>query len=75
MSPKVLKLESINVEVKIYWKEKHGPHCHVIGKGAKASFDLKTLECLVNSRFSEVALNRIRKGLYRLSRVFNGEMV
>ncbi len=63
MSPRILRIESLNIEVKIYWKERHGPHCHVIGPGAKASFDLTTLECLVSSGFSETALNRIQKAL------------
>ena len=65
ISPRVLKIDALNIAVKIYWKERHGPHCHVIGPGAKASFDLITLECLVSSGFSEMALNRIRKALKR----------
>ncbi len=63
MSPKVLKIEDLNLEVKIFWKERHGPHCHVLAPGAKASFDLLTLECLVNAGFSKTALNRIQKAL------------
>ena len=63
MSPKVLFLDQLNVEVKIFWKENHGPHCHVIGPGAKASFSLTTFECYVSSGFSEVAINRIQKAL------------
>ena len=63
MSPRVLKLDKLNLNVKIFWKEQHGPHCHVISPGAKASFDLRTLECLVSSGYSEVALNRIQKAL------------
>ncbi len=63
MSPRVLRLDKLNLDVKIFWNESHGPHCHVVAPGAKASFDLKTLECLVSAGFSEVALNRIQKAL------------
>jgi hypothetical protein len=63
MSPRVLQLDQLHMTVKIFWKERHGPHCHVIAPGAKASFDLVTLECLVSAGFSEVALNRIQKAL------------
>lgn len=65
MSPKVLRLEAFNVEIKIYWKEHHGPHCHVIGPGAKASFDLNTLQCLASKGFSKTTLNRVQKALAR----------
>lgn len=64
ISPRVLKLEELNLEVKIFWKEAHGPHCHVIAPGAKASFSLTTFECYVSKGFSEVALNRIQKALW-----------
>ncbi|MBI2604713.1 MAG: DUF4160 domain-containing protein [Deltaproteobacteria bacterium] len=51
--------------MRIHWKEPHGPHCHVQKPGAKASFDLRTLECLASTGFSEIALNRIQKALGR----------
>jgi hypothetical protein len=65
MSPRVLQLEALNVYVKIHWKENHGPHCHVVGPGAQASFELQTFECLASRGFSEVAINRIQKALKR----------
>lgn len=63
MAPRVLALTELNLVVKIYWKKNHGPHCHVIAPGAKASFSLITFECFVSKGFSEVAIKRIQKAL------------
>lgn len=58
MAPTIFKIW--NFRIVIYPKDHKPAHVHVIGPGAEAKFDIKTLECLDNYGFSEKTLKRIK---------------
>jgi hypothetical protein len=47
----------------IYPRDHKPPHVHVLGPGAEARFEIKTLKCLSNHGFSMRALREIKRFL------------
>ena len=44
----------------VYPKDHAPAHVHVVGPGAEAKFDIKTLECIESHGFSQKTLKQIK---------------
>jgi hypothetical protein len=61
MAPVVLRTR--NLVVRVYPKDHHPPHVHVIGPNAEARFEIENLRCTYFRGFSFRDLGRIKEFL------------